>query len=123
VSLRRLGQLQWIGLLAGVLAWSVEHIAGYAMTTAQCGSSPSPLGLGNDWWQAIFMAAGVAVLGGAELCAILVLLRTRDADPGDVVPARMRFFAISAVLANALLIWIVVLAGIASIVDPLCRNA
>jgi hypothetical protein len=123
VSLRRLGQLQWIGLFAGVLAWTVEHIAGYAMTTAQCGSSPEPLGLGNDWWQAIFMVAGVAVLGGAELCAVLVLLRTRHADPEDVTPARIRFFAISAVLANALLIWIVVLAGIASIVDPLCRNA
>jgi hypothetical protein len=123
VTLRRLGQLQWIGLAAGVLAWSVEHIAGYALTAAECGSSPAPLGLGNDWWQGIFMAAGIAVLTGAELCAITVLRRTRHADPMDVAPARMRFFAISAVLANGLLLWIVVLSGIASIADPLCRNA
>jgi hypothetical protein len=123
VSLRLLSRLQWTGLFAGVAAFAVEQVAGYGLTTDECGPDGMLLGLGNDTWQAMFLTLGVAVLAGAEACAITVLLRTRGVSADDVARSRARFFAIGAVLANALFFLIMLLSGIASIADPLCRQA
>jgi hypothetical protein len=123
VSLRLLSRLQWTGLFAGVIALAVEQVAGYGLTTDECGPDGMVLGLGNDAWQGLFLAGGVSVLAVAEACAITVLLRTRGVPAEDVVGSRMRFFAIGAVLANALFFLIMLLSGIASIADPLCRQA
>jgi hypothetical protein len=123
VSVRLLSRLQWTGLFAGALAFAFEQVAGYGLTNDECGPDGMLLGLGNDAWQGIFLASGVAVLAAAEACAVTVLLRTRGVPAEDVAGSRMRFFAIGAVVANALFFAVMLLSGIASIADPLCRQA
>jgi hypothetical protein len=123
VTTSRLAALQWTGLVAGVVVWSVEHIAGYGFTDAEC-KGGAPWGIGNDTWQGTLMAIGLACLLAAEAAAVTVLLQTRGTSY-EAPPAlgRIRFLAIAAALANGLFILIVLLSGIASIADVPCRQA
>jgi hypothetical protein len=124
MTLRRLGVLQWTGLLVGGAAWLAQFVAGYGLTEARCGEAGARWGISNDPWQAGFMAVAVVVVLLAEAAAVTVLVRTRRLSfEDDPPPGRMRFLAVAAVLANGLFLAIVLLSGIASIVDVTCRQS
>jgi hypothetical protein len=123
-AMRRLGLLQWVGLLLGASAWAAQHVIGWGMTQARCYPGGAGFGIDNDVWQgALLGAAGLCVLT-AGAAAVLVVLATRgtkyDDDPPP--PSRIRFFAIAALLANVLFLMIMLLDGFASIYDVLCRQ-
>lgn len=123
-TMRRLGAIQWIGLLLGAGAWGAQHVIGWGIGQAECYAGGAGFGIGNDVWQgALLGAAGLCVLI-AEAAAILVVLATRGTryaeDPPP--PSRIRFFAIGALLANVLFLMIMLLDGFASIYDVLCRQ-
>jgi hypothetical protein len=122
MTLRRLGALQWIGLLLGAIVWFAQHIAGWGITEATCDSAN--FDLSHDLWQAVTAALALALVLGAGAAAILVLLRTRDITYEDDPPAgRLRFLAIAAVVANVIFLMIILLDGTASIVDTACTQA
>jgi hypothetical protein len=124
VTLRRLGILQWGGLLVGGAAWATQLVAGYGLTEARCGEAGARWGIWNDALQATFMAVAVVVVLLAETAALTVILRTRSLSfEDDPPPGRMRFLAIAALLANGLFLAIVLLSGVASIVDAACRQS
>jgi hypothetical protein len=124
VTLRRLGILQWAGLLVGGAAWFTQLVAGYGLTEARCGAAGEHWGISNDAWQAGFMAVAAAVVLLAEAAAVTVLLRTRQVSfEGHPPPGRIRFLAIAAVVANVLFLAIVVLSGIGSIAGVVCRQS
>jgi hypothetical protein len=124
MTLRRLGILQWVGLLLGAAMFAAEHVVGFGITQADCGASGGGFGIANDAWQASLMAGTGALLLAAEASAIAVLIGTRrssyEAPPPD---GRIRFLAIAAVAANAIFLVVVVLDGVASILAPACRQA
>jgi hypothetical protein len=124
VTRRRLEVLQWLGLLLGAGAWAGGHAAGYAITHAECGPRGAPWGIGNATWEASLMGLTAVFVVAAEVAAITVVRGTRgttyDAEPPL---ARIRFFAIAAIVANALFLVIVLLAGTASLTDAVCRQA
>ncbi len=136
MSLRSLGILQWVGLLAGALTWAAEHVVGYGVTLAECnaaGGGPD-FGIANDTWQVTLTATSVAVVLAAEGCAAVVFARTRGAEFGDGPPreeegpgaarrSRLHFFSAAALAANAIFLAIVLLDGFASIFDIACRQA
>ena len=134
MSLRRLGILQWLGLLAGATVWMGAHVVGYGVGLAECHVGGSRWGIDNDLWQAVLMGVALVLIAGAELCAVVVFNRTRGADFGDGPPeegrwhralpyTRLHFFGTAAMAANAIFMMIVVLDGAASIVDVTCRQA
>jgi hypothetical protein len=124
-TIRRLGVLQWVGLLVGAGAWAGQHVVGWGITQAECYAGGASFDIGHDVWQgALLGAAGLCVLA-AQAAAILVVLATRgtkyDLDPPP--PSRIRYFAIAALFANVLFLMIMLLDGFASIYDVLCRQA
>jgi hypothetical protein len=120
MSVRRLALLQWLALLAGAGVWAGQHVVGFGITQAACGAG---LGVANDTWQAALLAAAAALILAAEAAALAVLVRTRASTYEAPAPeGRIRFFAIAAAVANALFLVIVVLDGVASIVDAACRQ-
>jgi hypothetical protein len=134
MNLRRLGILQWVGLLAGALVWISQHVVGYGMTLAECNAGGRHFGIDNDVWQAALLGAAAALVVGAQVCATAVFLRTRGANFGDgpsdegrwrgALPyTRLHFFGAAAMAANAIFLVIIVLDGIATIVDPTCRQS
>ena len=120
---RTLGILQWFGLLLGAGIWAAQHIVGFGITVAACGPNGSTWGVQNEVWQATLMGLAVAFVLAAEAAALTVFARTRDVDyaEGPLPGARLQFFAIAAILANALFLIIIVLDGTASIAAADCR--
>lgn len=124
MSRRRLEILQWVGLLAGGLVWTAQHVVGYGVTEAACGVGSAQFGISHDVWQASLMAVAVVVILGAEAAALAVFLATRSSSYEAEPPqGRIRFFAIAAMTANAIFLMIVLLDGFAAIFNVECRQS
>jgi len=124
MTVRRLGILQWVGLLAGAAAWAAQHVIGFGVTQAECGVGGARWGISNDVWQATLMAAAAAIVVGAGLASVSVLVATRDTSYESEPPrSRIRFFAIAATAANVIFLMIILLDGLASLFAVPCRQA
>jgi hypothetical protein len=125
VTIRRLEVLQWVGLLAGLVFAMAQLVLGYGFSDAECGAGGAPWGIANDTWQITLMSVSTLVVLAAEAAAITVVVQTRHVGYSDAEPpiGRIRFLAIAAIPANACFLGIVLLSGIASIADVVCRQA
>ena len=122
MTLRRLGVLQWLGLVLGALVWAVQHLVGYGITEATCDSAGWDVH--HDLWQGIATAAAAAFVVGAEAAAIAVLFATRGTSYDGAPPlGRLRFLAIAAAPANAIFLMIIALDGVGAIFNIACRQA
>jgi hypothetical protein len=125
MSMRTLAVLQWVGLLAGAAVWAAQHLVGYGIAQAECGTpGGGRFGISNDLWQASLMGAAAALIAGAGAAAVAVLVGTRERTYEEPPPdGRIRFLAVAAVAANAIFLMIVLLDGFASIFNATCRQA
>jgi hypothetical protein len=122
MTVRRLAALQWFGLLAGGAVWWAQHLIGLGITQAECAVGGRSWGIDNTTWQATTTAVSAVLILIALAAAIVVFLRTGDSSYDGVPPqGRIRFFAIAAMPVNVLMLMIVLLDGVASIVDSVCR--
>jgi hypothetical protein len=113
----RLEVLQWFALFGGALAWATQHVVGYFVSTAGCGS------VGGDMTIAqILLAVGAGlIVVGAEAAAFTVFRATAaDAPPPS---GRLHFFAQAALLGNVLFLLIVVLDGTGSVSHLPCASS
>jgi hypothetical protein len=123
MSLRKLEILQWVGLLAGALVWAAQHVVGYGITEAECNTGGLHWGIHNDVWQGVLAATAAALVLAAELAAITVIVATRRGSyESPPAPGRVRFFAIAAAAANVIFLMIIVLDGLAAILNVTCRQ-
>ncbi len=123
MTVRRLGILQWVGLLVGAAVWWAQHVLGIGITQAECSVGGARWGISNDVWQGALMAAASAVVAAAEVASLAVLRATRSTSYEDAPPlSRIRFFAIAASAANAIFLIVILLDGVASIVNVTCRQ-
>ncbi len=124
MTLRRLSTLQWSALLLGALAWAAQHVIGFGVTQAECGLGGRRWGIDNTVWQATTMGVTVALILAAQALAVLVYLRTSPSHYTDEPPeSRIRFFAITAMPINTVVLFIVLLDGFASIFNEVCRQS
>ena len=124
MSLRRLEILQWVGLMAGALVWTAQHVVGYGITEAECSRGGMHWGISNGVWQGALLGAAAACVLAAELAALAVVVQTRRSSyESPPPPGRVRFFAIAAATANLIFLTIIVLDGLASILNIACRQA
>ncbi len=123
MSLRRLEILQWVGLLAGALVWTGQHVVGYGITEAECSRGGMHWGISNDVWQASLLGAAALLVLAAEAAAVSVVVLTRRTSyESPPAPGRIRFFAIAAVAANLIFLTIMLLDGLAAIFNIACRQ-
>jgi hypothetical protein len=123
MSLRRLEILQWFGLLAGALVWAAQHVVGYGITEAECGAGGVRWGIDNRVWEGALLGAAAACVLLAELAAITVIMATRRTSyESPPPPGRIRFFAIAAAAANLIFLVVILMDGLASLVNVACRQ-
>lgn len=110
--------LQWIGLLAAPLAWTVQLVAGFSVTIAAC---DGPRDVSIAAWVAglTVAAAAVAIAGQAAAFAAWRATRRAGAPPAS----RIHFFADAALLSNTLFIAMILLGGITAAHIGTCRQA
>jgi hypothetical protein len=133
MSLRRLGILQWAGLLVGAATWTGQHVTGIGITQAECNVAGASFGISNPVWQGALMGASATVIVLAMACAAIVFVHTRGKEFGtgptpadekdDVKPGRLHFFAAAALITNLLMLMIVLLDGSANLVNIACRQS
>jgi len=124
MSIRRLSQLQWLGILAGGIVWFVEFLAATGESQAQCNPGSGRWGLPHDAIELALMIFGALVVGGALAASLIVYRETSDDDDQDAPPeGRIHFFATAALAGNVIFLVIILLTGIATIVDRTCHQA
>jgi hypothetical protein len=124
VNVRRLSALQWFGFLAGGAIWFAEFLAATVTSQAVCNPASRRWDVPHDSVELGLMLFGVVVVGLAEAAAIVVYRATRDTEEQDPPPAgRLHFFAAAAMLANLIFLVIIVLTGLATILDHACHQA
>ncbi|HET7568729.1 MAG TPA: hypothetical protein VFJ91_12095 [Gaiellaceae bacterium] len=127
--LRLLSVLQWIGILAGALTWTGQHVVGYGIGQAECAAGGMHWGIENDVWQLTLTACAGLVIALAWVCSLVVFLRTRGENYGDgpeeprIPQGRLHFFAVAALVANVLFLAIVLMDGLAASFGVLCRQS
>jgi len=132
-TLRRLGVVQWIGVVVAPLAWTVQHVVGYGVGQARC-EVGAAWGIGFDRWQLALTTVTVLLILVSEAAAVTVFLATRETNYGDGPPgtgrwggatpyARLHFFATTAMVANVLFLVVVLMDGLLSTLVPLCAQS
>jgi hypothetical protein len=124
VTIRRLSQLQWFGFLAGGVIWWSTFLTGIGTTVAVCNPASGRWGIPHDTVQLALMAVAIAFILAAQAAAIVVFRATRNVEEADPPPeGRMHLFSIGALLGNTLFLVIILLTGIAAVVDRACHQA
>jgi hypothetical protein len=115
--------LQWIGLLAAPLAWTVQLVVGFGYTVGACGGARGWGGSLSTSEIAITAAAAAVALGG-QAAAVLAWRATRGASGSGSPPAgRIHFFAAAALLSNTIFLIVILLGGITAVHLAPCRQA
>ena len=134
MSLRRLGILQWLGVVVAPLAWTGQHVVGYGTGQARCSVAGANWGIGFDTWQLAILAVAGLLVVVSEAAAVTVFLATRATNYGDgpagdgrwggAVPySRLHFFATAAMVANVLFFTVIFLDGLSSVFASLCAQS
>jgi len=124
MSLERLSRLQWFGFLAGGIVWAAEFLLGAGMSQADCNPASGRWGIPHDALQLGLMTFGSAVVLAAGVAAFVVWRETRDVGhEAEAPPGRIHLFATFALLGNLLFLVIILLTGIATIVDRTCQQS
>jgi hypothetical protein len=124
MSLRRLSVLQWFGFLAGGTIWWASFLTGAGASIAACNPAGRDWGIPHDTVQLVLLVAAAAVVCAAQAAAIAVFRATRRIDEEDPPPeGRLHFFSIAAMLGNTVFLVVILLSGIATIVDRACHQA
>ena len=124
MTIRRLELLQWFGFLAGGTIWFTAFIVGIGASEAVCNPASRRWGIPHDTLQLALLAVAAVMVCCAEVAAVLVFRATREAEEQGAPPqARMKFFAIGAMAGNVVFLMIIVLTGLATVVDRLCHQA
>jgi hypothetical protein len=124
MSLRRLEFLQWFGFVFGGVIWFVAFVAGVGASVAACNPAGQRWGIPHDALQIGLMTLGLVSVAAAETAAVVVFRATQHAeDQGPPPEARMRFFAVGAMVGNVVFFVIILLSEIATIVNRACQQA
>jgi hypothetical protein len=124
MTVGRLSVVQWFGFVAAPLAWLAQHIIGLGVTQARCNVAGMRWGIDNTAWQLTLLVVCGLIVIAAEIAAALVFVRTRNVGEDDPPPyGRMHFLSAAAVVANVLFLTVILLDGVASVVDSLCRQS
>ena len=121
--MRRVEVLQWLGLFVAPLAWFGQHLIGQAVSQASCDRVNAAWSISNDAWQIVLLVVACSLILLSEAAAVTAFLGTRDGSYEEPPPlGRMQLIAIAAMTTNVLYLAIVLLDGIASIVNVGCAQ-
>jgi hypothetical protein len=122
MTIRRLAVLQWFGILGGGAVWIVSFLAGAGTSQAVCNPASGRWGIPHDTVELSLTIVALVLILAAEAASIAVFRATRDVGEQDPPPrGRLHFFASAALVSNVIFFMVILLAGIATVVDRTCH--
>lgn len=111
--------LVWFGVGAAPVAWTVQHVTGFAFTQAQCERSGTEWRIPLDPWFIGVSAATALVAVGGIVAAVAVWRATADA--GEEPPAsRVHFLSVVGMASSPLFLFMILMSGLGSTLLPQC---
>jgi hypothetical protein len=124
MTVRRLSVLQWLGILGGGSVWFASFLAGTGVSQAVCNPASGRWGIPHDTVELGITIFALVLIALAEVASIVVFRATRDVGEDDPPPhGRLHFFASAALVSNVIFFMVILLAGIATIVDRTCHSS
>jgi hypothetical protein len=124
MTTKRLSALQWFALLGGAVALAFGHLAGLGLTVAECNVNGPRWGIANDPWEIAIELTAAAAMVLAGVASALIIARTQDTSYDDDPPlSRIRFFAITALVANTVFTMVVLLDLFGNVFNAVCRQS
>jgi hypothetical protein len=121
---RALAALQWVGFFVAPAAWFAQHVVGQAIAQASCSVANTSWGVSNRAWQIVLLAGACTLILLSEAAAVAIFRGTEESSYQSPPPeGRVRLIAIAAMTTNLIYLVIVLLDGIASILDTGCRQS
>jgi hypothetical protein len=116
--------LPWVGLFVAPAAWFGQHAVGQAIAQASCSAANVSWGVSNRTWQIVLLVVASVLILAAEAAAVAAFRETQSSSYEDAPPVgRVQLVAVAAMTTNLIYLVIVLLDGIASIVDISCRQS
>jgi hypothetical protein len=112
--------MQWAGLLAAPLAWTVQLVAGLTVAQAACGPGG---GVSIEPWQIGLGVACGAVALAAQACALALFRSLQGTHHDDAGPrGRIYFFSVAGLLGNTLFLAMIALTVVGELAHGSCRQ-
>lgn len=123
-KLRTLSLLSWFGLFAAPWIWIAQHGIGQGEAEARCSVAGEHWGLSNTAYQVVLMIVGGVIILAAEAAALWVVRATDGSSYEDGPPiGRVRMTALATATTNLIFLVVILLDGIASVVNTPCLNS
>jgi hypothetical protein len=123
VTDRRASLLMWFGVWAAPVAWALQHAAGVMFGLAQCNPNGARWQVPLKTWD-VLIAGGCAVVAIAGIVAAIMAFRgTRDRSEAPPPGSRIHFMATMALTIGPLFLAIIVLNGLGTGLNDLCRQS
>jgi hypothetical protein len=120
---RRASLLMWVGVWAAPVAWALQHAAGVMFGIAQCNVNGARWGVPLKTWDVLIAAVCAAVAVGGIVAAILAFRGTSDRAESPPPGSRIHFMAAMALTIAPLFLAIIVLNGLGTGLNDLCRQS
>jgi len=123
VTDRRASLLMWFGVWAAPVAWALQHAAGVMFGLAQCNPNGARWQVPLKTWD-VLIAGGCAVVAIAGIAAAIMAFRgTSDRSEAPPPGSRIHFMAAMALTIGPLFLAIIVLDGLGTGLNDLCRQS
>ena len=120
---RAVQRFQFVGFFVAPAAWFAQHLIGQAISQASCSTVDASWGVSNRAWQIVLLAVACTLILLSETAAVAAFRSTGASYESPPPEGRIRLIAIAAMTTNLIYLVIVLLDGVASIVEIACRQA
>jgi hypothetical protein len=104
--------LLWLGVLGAPFAWTVQHVSGYALTEANCGTAGrTTWEVHMDAWTIVVTALAVTVALAALTAAVATFRAVRDSGT-DPPGGRIRFLSVIGIAIAPLFLAMILMSGL-----------
>lgn len=120
---RRAALLMWAGVWAGPVAWALQHAAGVMFGIAQCNPNGTRWNVPLRTWDVLAAAGGAAITVAGIVAAIAAFRGTRDRSEAPPPGSRIHFMAAMGLAIGPLFLAIIVLNGLGTGLNDVCRQS
>jgi hypothetical protein len=120
---RRASLLMWTGVWAAPVAWALQHAAGVMFGLAQCNPNGQRWNVPLKVWDVLIAGGCAAIAVAGIVAAVLAFRGTSDRSESPPPGSRIHFMAAMALTIGPLFLAIIVLNGLGTGLNDLCRQS